>query len=309
MPATQHRKAAIIGMGNVGATAAYSLLLHGLVDELVLFARDAQKAVGEKLDLEHSLPFLEPVLITATDNYADIRDSNVVVVTAGVAQKPGQTRLDVVQDNLKIISDIIPKIVLHAPDAVILLISNPVDSLTFKAAQLAHLSRGRVLGSGTMLDTARFRFHLAQSLNLNPRSIHAYILGEHGDSSFPALSFATVGGQLLTTLPDYSAAKAQAIFEEVRQAAQKIILAKGATYYAIGVVITQLVKTILNNNRSVLPVSIPLENYYGLSNISLSVPCIVGRHGVEKILTPNLSPLEQERLHFCAKTLQPFLSP
>lgn len=302
------RRVAIIGMGNVGATAAYAILLQGAANSLVLYARDKSKALGEKLDLEHGLSFMEKSEIIATDNFADLRDCSVVVITSGIAQKPGQTRLDLVQSNLKIIEDIIPQIVIHAPAAIIVLVSNPVDVLTFRAAQIAKLPPGQVFGSGTMLDTARFRFHLAESLNLNPRSIHAYILGEHGDSSFPVLSSATIGGQPLSTYPGYSEEKALSIYKDVQMAAQNIIAAKGSTYYAIGVVISQLVKTILQDNRSVLPVSVPLTNYYGVSDISLSVPCIVGAKGVEQILTPPLSASEQQQLRHSAEVLQTYLT-
>lgn len=293
-------------MGNVGASAAYSILHQGITDQLVLLARDKNKALGEKLDLEHGLPFLEPTEIIATDNYADIRDSSVVIITAGSPQKPGQTRLDLVKGNLEIIQEIIPKIVIHAPKAVIVLVSNPVDVLTYHAAKIADLPQGQVFGSGTMLDTARFRFHLAEFLDLNPRSIHGYILGEHGNSSFPALSSATVGGQPLSSLPRYSEDKAKEVFNQVQSAAQKIIEYKGATYYAIAVVISQLVKTIIQNSRSVLPVSIPLHNYYGISGVALSVPCIVGKHGVEQILAPNLNTQEQQLLLKSAEIIKPF---
>lgn len=301
-------KVSIIGIGRVGSSSAYALLFLGLVDELVLYARDKNKALGEKLDLEHSLPFLEPVNITATDNFADLRDSDVVVITAGVSQKSDQTRLDLVSENKKIIESLIPQIVIHAPKAVVLIISNPVDILTYHAAQIAQLNPGQIFSSGTMLDTARFRFHLAQSLNLNPRSIHAYILGEHGDTSFPVLSSATVGGQPLSKLKKFSETQAQNIFKDVQKAAQNIISTKGATYYAIGVVVSQLVKTILQNSRSVLPVSVPLSHYYGIDDVALSVPCIVGRRGVEQILIPQLSSTEQTALRHSADTLKKIIN-
>lgn len=288
------RKISIIGLGNVGVTAAYAVLMQNLADELVLVARDKAKAEGEKLDLEHGLPFLEPVTLTATDNYADIAGSDVVVITAGAAQEPGQSRLELAQKNIAIIQEIVPKIVSNAPDATILVVSNPVDVLTFHATKIANLPAGRVLGSGTLLDTARFRFHLSEFLNVQPRSIHAYILGEHGDSSFANLSSASIGGQPLTSFPDYTAEKAQAAFEKARGAAYQIIQAKGATYYAIGVVIAHLLKAITHNRRSVLPVSTVLTDYYGQSGVAASVPCIVGRGGVEQILKVQLSPEEEQ---------------
>lgn len=301
------RKVAIIGMGNVGSTAAYALLLQGLVDDLVLFARNKEKAIGEKLDLEHGLAFLNRANITATDDYADIKDCDIVVITAGAAQEPGESRLDLAAKNTAIMADIIPQIVKHAPSAIIVMVTNPVDILTYKGSMVAALPKGRIFGSGTMLDTARFRFHLSELLDINPRSIHAYILGEHGESSFPALSSASVGGQPLTSFPAYSKEQALEAFTKARTAAANIIEAKGATYYAIGVVIAKLVHTILHDSKSVLPVSIPVENYYGEYNVALSVPCIIGRNGVEQILNANLDTEEQAKFAASAATLRKFL--
>lgn len=288
------RKVGIIGFGKVGITAAYALLLRQTIDELVLVSRSLDKVEGERLDLEHGLPFLEPVTITASDDYAALQEADVVVVTAGVAQKPGQSRLDLVNENKQVIADIGPKLAPYVQNSVVVVVSNPVDILTYHLAQALNLPHGRVLGTGTMLDTARFRFHLGELLQIHPRSIHAYVLGEHGETAFPALSSATVGGQNLAAFPNYSEEKAQQAFLQTREAAAQIIKAKGATYYAIGVVISQLVHTILRDQRSVLPVSVPIENYYGQSQLSVSVPCIVGRSGVEQVLTVQLSDIEQQ---------------
>lgn len=303
----QTSKVGIVGLGNVGSTAAYALLLQGLVDELVLYARTKEKAVGEKLDLEHGLAFLDKATITATDDFADLAGCDIVLFTAGAAQAPGETRLDLLKKNSAIVEEVVPKIVAAAPKAILVMITNPVDILTYKASLISALPKGRVFGSGTMLDTARFRYHLGEMLNINPRSIHAYILGEHGDSSFPVLSSASVGGQPLAEFPAYSKVQALEAFELAKQAAYNIIQAKGATYYAIGVVITKLVRTILRNNHSVLPVSIPVENYYGQYNVSLSVPCIVGRDGVEQVLKAQLSPEEQILFAHSAETLKKLL--
>lgn len=294
------RKIGIVGLGKVGITAAYALLLRHQVDELVLFSRSLDKVEGEKLDLEHGLPFLEKTKITATTDFAQLENCDVIVVTAGSAQKVGQSRLDLVEENKKIIDELADSLAPHAHNSVVVVVSNPVDVLTYRLAQALNLPKGRVFGTGTMLDTARFRFHIGEMLNINPRSIHAYILGEHGDSSFPALSSASVGGQPLDHFPDYSPKKAQQAFLNTRDAAAKIIKAKGATYYAIGVVISQLVQTIVNNQRSVLPVSIPIENYHGQSNVAVSVPCIVGKEGVEQILQIQLSETEHQSFtHSC----------
>jgi len=309
MPANSREmnNVAIVGCGNVGMTAAYSILHTGLVNKLYLVGRNMDSLIGEQLDLEHSLPFLHPAKIKATTNYADIADSDVVVITAGAAQKPGETRLDLTQKNLAIISDIIPKIVKYAPGAVILMVSNPVDILTYHAYRIAGLPKGRIFGSGTILDTARFRHHLSQFLNVNPRSIHAYILGEHGDSSFPVISSASVGGQNISTMPVFSEQKAYQAYQKARTAAYKIIESKGATYYAIGAVISSVIKAILQDQRTILPVSIPLHGYHGHHGVALSVPSVVGREGVSESLEIKLSWDEKQKLANSVKTVKSYL--
>jgi L-lactate dehydrogenase len=287
------RKVGIVGLGKVGITAAYALLLRHVCDELVLVSRSLDRVEGERLDLEHGLPFLEPTRITASDDFAALQGADIVVVTAGAAQQPGESRLDLVAENKKIMAQLAEELAPHVKNSVVVVVSNPVDVLTYQLAHLLNLPKGRVIGTGTMLDTARFRFHLGEMLRVHPRSIHAYILGEHGDSSFPALAGATVGGQPLDHFPHYSLDQANQAFTQTREAAAKIIQAKGATYYAIGVVISQLVQTILQDKHSVLPISVPIENYYGQSGLAVSVPCIVGRSGVEQILKIQLSEAEQ----------------
>lgn len=304
----ESRKVSIIGVGNVGATAAYTLLLQGLVDELVLVSRTLEKAEGEKRDLEHCLPFLHPARITATDNYEDLRASDIVVVTAGVGQKPGETRLDLVKNNLKVLDEIIPKVVEYAPNSVVLIVSNPVDVLTYYADKFAQFPKGRIFGSGTMLDTARFRFHISEFLDVNPKSVHAYILGEHGDSSFPALTSATIGGQPLKDFPNYSAPKVRRAYDLAKNAAYQIIQSKGATYYAIGVVISQLVKTILYNEKTIMPVSTVIDDYEGQSNVAVSVPCMIGRRGVEQVLKIPFSAEEHEQFVQSCETLRKYIA-
>jgi L-lactate dehydrogenase len=289
------RKVGIVGLGKVGITAAYALLLRHTVDELVLISRSLDKVEGEKLDLEHGLAFLGNTKITASDQYSALQDADVIIVTAGVAQKPDQSRLELVDENKKIISEFATDIAPYVQNSVVVVVSNPVDVLTYHLASLLNLPKGRVLGTGTMLDTARFRFHMGELLKVHPRSIHTYVLGEHGDSSFPTLSSSTVGGQPLNYFPNYSEEKANTAFIQTREAAAQIIKAKGATYYAIGVVISQLVQTILEDQKSVLPVSVPIENYHGQSNLAISVPCIIGRSGAEQVLNIQLSESEKER--------------
>ncbi len=300
-------KVSIVGCGKVGMTAAFSLLIGGEITELVLFGRHKEELIGEQLDLEHGSPFLSRTKIIATTKYEDLQGSDVVVITAGAAQIPGETRLDLAAKNIAVIEDIIPHVVENAPNCVILIVSNPVDVLTYKAYQIAGWPKGRIFGTGTTLDTARFRFQLSEMLKVNPRSIHAYILGEHGDNSFPALSSASIGGQPLTTFPEYSQERALKAFEETKNAAYKIIAAKGSTYYAVGVVISHIVEAILRDTKSVLPVSIPLHQYLDHSGVAMSVPCIVGRSGVEKILRIKLSWEEKQQFDKTAATLKQYL--
>lgn len=301
-------KVAIIGCGRVGMTAAFSLYLKNTVHELVLVGRDRASVIGEQFDLEHGSSFAGPTTVLATDDYRDIADSDVVVITAGASQNPGDTRLDLLEKNLAIIDNIIPKVVKYAPNSIILMVTNPVDVLTYRAHQLTGWQKGRVFGTGTTLDTSRFRFHLSEIFKVNPRSIHAYILGEHGDSSFPAVSQATIGGQLITTMPEYSEPRVQKAFELSRDAAYKIIESKGSTYYAIGVVVEKVVRTIIQNGRTVLPVSIPLHGQYDLHGVSLSVPCQVGGNGVEKIFETKLSWEEKQQLNKSAMVLKGYIS-
>ncbi|MEP7166729.1 MAG: L-lactate dehydrogenase [Candidatus Woesebacteria bacterium] len=301
------KKVAIIGLGKVGITAAYAMLLRNTADEIILVSRSAQKAEGEQLDLEHGLTFLENTHITSTDDFSKIEGANVIVITAGEAQKPGQTRLDLIGSNKKIIEELAESIRPYVQNSVVVLVSNPVDILTYHLSKLLGLPAGRVFGTGTMLDTARFRFHLGEFLHIHPRSIHAYILGEHGESSFPVLAHSSVGGQPLQDFPEFSEEKALDAYAKTKDAAAKIILAKGATYYAIGVVITQIVKMILRDQKSVLPVSVPIENYYGESNVSISIPCIIGKNGAEQILQIKLSAREQEQFKKSCSIIRQYL--
>jgi L-lactate dehydrogenase len=301
------KKVTIIGCGKVGMTSAFSIFLQGLANEIVLFGRKIDEIQGEALDLEHGMSFVTATQVKATDKYEDIANSDIVIITAGAAQKPGETRLDLAEKNIAIVSAIIPEVVKHAPDAVIVIVSNPVDIVTYKACQLANLPKGRVFGSGTILDTSRFRFHLSEFLHVSPRSIHAYILGEHGDSSFPVIDHANIGGQNLVDFPGFSKEQANKAFEKAKNAAYTIIQAKGATYYAIAIVVANLVKTILSDAKTVLPVSIPLHGQYGHNSVSISVPCIIGRNGVEKIIETKLSYEEKEKLARSVETIKAHL--
>ncbi len=301
-------KVAIIGAGKVGISAAFTLLLRETAEKLILYNRNKQKLIGEQLDFQHSLAFLSSTDIAITDTFEDLKDSDVVVYTAGAAQLPRESRLDLTRKNAEIISQTIPEIVRYAPNAVILMVTNPVDVMTYKAWKVSGLPLGKILGSGTTLDTARFRFHLSECLHVSPKNIHTYILGEHGDSSFPILETGNVGGQLFSTMPELPPDTIKDAYQKTKEAANKIIESKGATYYAIGVVINQLVKAILHDTKYVFPVSVPLEGKYGLDGVAMSVPCVLGRNGVERVLEISLSDEEKQKLHHSAEVLKEYLA-
>lgn len=300
-------KIAVVGCGRVGITAAFTMYLKNTANEIMLFGRDIDKLIGEQLDFMHSLSFIGTTNITVAEDYDKLSGADVVVFTAGVAQKEGETRLDLVRNNTEIIQSMIPEIVKHAPEAKIIMVTNPVDVLTYKAVKIAGLPRGQIFGSGTTLDTARFRYHLSEFLKVNPKSIHGYILGEHGDSSFPTIISANVGGQPITTMAGFSEEKAVEAYTKARDAAYKIIAAKGSTYYAIAVVINQLADAILSNAKRVYPLSIPLEGEYGYRDVSLSVPCVLGRHGVERVIEIPLSAKEKEKMKHSVEVLKKFM--
>lgn len=300
-------KVAIVGLGKVGVTTAYALLLRGLASELVLFSRDLKKAEGERADLEHGLPFYPQAKIVASASYEDLAGTDLVIFTAGCAQKPGQTRLDLTKENCAILEKMIPKIVKHAPHTLILIVTNPLDIMTLKATELAGLPPGRVFGSGTTLDTARLRLHLSKAIKINPTSIHAYVLGEHGDSSFAPVSTATIGGKSLLSFPEMSHDHIHWALEETRKDAYKIISGKGATYYGIATAVSHIVDSVKRDAKKVLPLSVKLTGQYGLSDIALSLPCILGRSGVETVIDLPLTLDEQASLEASAEAISAHL--
>ena len=300
-------KVAIVGLGKVGVTTAYTLLLKGLTSELVLFSRDLKKAEGEKADLEHGQPFYLHATITATSSYEDLVGTDLVIFTAGTAQKLGQTRLDLTKANCAIVDSVIPKIVKHAPQTLILMVANPLDIMTLRATELAKLPKGRVFGSGTLLDTARFRLHLSKAIRVNPTSIHTYILGEHGDSSFAQISMATIGGKPLLSFPEMSPDHLKWAETETRKDAYKIISGKGSTYYGIATALSHIVETIMRDANKIIPLSSVLTGQYGLTNIALSLPCILGRGGITRVVDLPLSPDELTSLNASASILRSHL--
>lgn len=302
-------KIAIVGgAGAVGASAAYALMMSGLASEIVLVDVNERRAEGEAMDLMHGAPFVRPVTIRA-GAYADCANSQIVVITAGAAQKPGETRLDLVKKNTGIIRSMIPEIAKAAPGAILLVVANPVDILTLAALEASGFPRGRVIGSGTVLDTARLRALVGQHLNVDPRSVHGYVIGEHGDSEVVVWSRATVAGMPVAEFCNQRNAPCNAdmqaeISEQVKRAAYEIIERKGATYYAIGLGVSHVVEAVLRDQNTVLTVSTLMTGQFGISDICLSLPSIVDHGGVEGVLLPSLSEDELAALRRSAGVLQ-----
>ena len=301
-------KVGLVGTGSVGSSFAYALMQRGIASELVLVDANAEKAVGEMMDLNHGLSFTKPMKISA-GNYSDLSGAKVVVITAGTSQKPGETRLDLLARNAAIFRSIIPQVVQHNPNGIILITTNPVDILTYISLKESNLSPTKVIGSGTILDTSRFRFLLGQYYEVDTRSVHAYIVGEHGDSEIPLWSMAHIGGVRLQEFAPlknkpYDQNEMNKLFVSVRDAAYEIIKRKGATYYAIGLGLLSIVEAILGNYRSVLSISTLMTGQYGVQDICLSLPCVVGVHGVEEVLTLTMNREEEEGFHASAVKLK-----
>jgi L-lactate dehydrogenase len=298
---------AIIGAGYVGATTAYTLLASGAVSEIVLIDSDHARAEGEAMDLNHAVPLMRPARVWAGD-YADCAGAVVTIIAAGSGQEPGETRLDLVGRNAEIFREIVPRIVSHNPEGILLVATNPVDVLTHLTWKLSALPREQVIGSGTVLDTARFRHRLSWHFGVDPRSVHAHIIGEHGDSEVPVWSLANIAGM---RLPDYCAANSvvldeptmRELFEQTRRAAYDIIARKGATYFAIAAALRRIVEAILRDEHTLLTVSSPVSGYLGVEDVSLGVPAVVGRQGVERLIALDLSPDELARFAASAATL------
>jgi L-lactate dehydrogenase len=305
---SESRRIAIVGAGAVGATFGYALMIHGHADEIVLIDINRDRAEGEAMDLRHGLPFVRPVDVHVGD-YADCAGADIVVIAAGAASRPGETRLDLASRNVGIFQQIVPEVVRHNSDGILLVVANPVDVLTYVTLKLSGRAPGKVLGSGTVLDSARFRYLLAEHCGVDPRNVHAHIIGEHGDSEVPVWSLANIAGARLTDYcvichQDCDGIPKDQIFHRVRDAAYEVIERKGATYYAIGLAIESIVVSILRDQHSVLPVSSLMEGQYGLEDVCLSLPAIVGRRGVVQVLELPLDEDELEGLHRSAAVLK-----
>ena len=301
-------KVAIVGVGLVGSTFAYTLLLSGIVSEIVLIDVNGERAEGEAMDLNHAVPFAHPTKICA-GSYADCQGAAITIIAAGVGQRPGETRLELVRRNAAIFAQIVPEVARANPEGIIVVATNPVDVLTYLTLELAGLPANRVFGSGTILDTARFRYMLSEHLGVDPRSVHAFIIGEHGDSEVPVWSLANVAGM---RLPSFCAENGiplspdtmERIFRQTRDAAYEIITGKGATYYAVGAGLMRITEAILRDQNTVLSISSLVTDYYGIDDVCLSLPTVLGRRGIERVLRLDLSPHEARGVRKSAGVLR-----
>ncbi|MBO4294529.1 MAG: L-lactate dehydrogenase [Alphaproteobacteria bacterium] len=305
------RKAVIVGCGFVGAASAFSLMQSGLFSEIVLIDADHAKAEGEALDISHGVPFAKPVKIYA-GGYEDIQDASIVILTAGANQKPGETRLDLVKKNIAIFKSILPEIKKQNFGGILLVVANPVDILTTVAIKLSGLPENRVLGSGTVLDTARLKFELGNHLNVDPRSVHAFIIGEHGDSEIAAWSSANVSGIELNRFCEMRGhfqheEAMKRIADDVKNSAYEIIEKKKATYFGIAMAVKRICEAIVRDEKSILPISSMMHGAYGIEGISLSMPAIVGKDGIETHVPICLNAQEEEALKRSAETLKAIL--
>jgi len=301
-------RVAVVGVGSVGATFAYALLLSGLAAEIVLIDANHAKAEGEAMDLNHTVPFAHPTRIWAGD-YSDCAGAAVTVLAAGSNQKPGETRIDLVKKNAAIWRSIVPEVAQHNPDGILLVATNPVDVLTYAALKLSGLPSERVIGSGTILDTSRFRYLLSQHFGVDARSVHAYVIGEHGDSEVPVWSSANIAGMRLPQfckaqgIPDDRQAM-ENIFLQTRDAAYHIIERKGATFYAVAAGLMRITEAILRDQSTVLSISSLINGYHGLTDVCFSLPTVIDRGGIEKVLHLELDKDEINKLRDSASVLK-----
>ncbi|MCU7550695.1 L-lactate dehydrogenase [Chitinophagaceae bacterium LB-8] len=289
----------VIGVGAVGSTTAYTLLLRERMDELVLIDANKDKAIGDALDMNHGLPFLGKAKVWA-GTYEDCREADIIIITAGAAQRTGESRIDLLKRNVAIFESITDEVLKYNTDGILLIASNPVDVMSYFTWKKSGWPFRRVIGSGTLLDSSRFRYLIGDKLHIDPRSVHAHIIGEHGDSELPVWSLANIAGsEILLGEEDK-----QEIFANTRDAAYRIIETKGATFYAIALALDRICTAILRNEASVLNVSALLTNYHGISDVYLGVPCIVDHTGVREVLPLQINYNEKQLLNKSAEKLK-----
>lgn len=302
------RKVSIIGAGFVGATAAYALMLSGVPTEICLYDINMDKALGEVMDLVHGTSFTKPINIYA-GGLEETKDSDIVIITAGAAQKEGETRLDLIDKNYKIFKGFIPEIVKYSPDSILLVVSNPADILAHIAYKLSGFPKERVIGSGTVLDTSRLRYILGKYFGINNSNVHSYVIGEHGDSSVVTWSGSTIGGEKIDEFAKHMKLEwdneiKRVIEDDVKNAAYEIINRKKATYFAIGICVTRICEAIFRDENSILTVSSLFEGQYGIEGMYLAIPTIVNASGAQGIIDIPLSEDEANKLRNSAKTLK-----
>ena len=302
------RKAAMIGCGFVGSASAFALMQSGLFSEMVLIDADRDKAEGEAMDIAHGVPFARHMSIYAGD-YDDIRDAAIIIVTAGANQKPEESRLDLVHKNVGIFKSIIPEIAKRDCQGILLIVSNPVDILTYTALKLSGFPENRVIGSGTVLDTARLKYELSEHLSVDSRSIHAFIIGEHGDSEIAAWSSANISGIKVSDFCEMRGhyrhkENTKLIADSVKNSAYEIIEKKHATYYGIAMAVKRICEVIIRDEKSILPVSSMMHGEYGIEDVVLSMPAVVGKNGLETTVPIDLNEEEQVKLRESAETLK-----
>ena len=306
-----HQKVILIGDGAVGSSYAFALVTQNIAQEVGIIDINTKKTEGDALDLTDALAWTSPKRIYAA-NYDDCHDADLVVITAGAPQKPGETRLDLVHKNLKINREVVNSVVASGFDGIFLVAANPVDILTYSTWKFSGFPKERVLGSGTSLDSARFRQKIAEMVGVDARNVHAYILGEHGDSEFPVWSHANVGGlqiyEWVKSNPDVDEEAMVNLFFSVRDAAYTIIDKKGATFYGIAVALARITRAILNDENAIFPVSAYLDDQYGQSDIYIGAPAVVNAKGVKTVIEIPLSDSEQDRMNASAKELQAALT-
>ncbi|WP_195573323.1 L-lactate dehydrogenase [Paenibacillus sp. 1001270B_150601_E10] len=310
-PSAKVSRVALIGSGFVGASYAFAMLNQGIASELVIIDLNKKKAEGDAIDLNHGIPFASNMRIWAGD-YSDCKDADIVVITAGANQAPGETRMDLISKNAAIFKNIVDSVMQSGFDGIFIVATNPVDVLTYATWKYSGLPANRVIGSGTLLDSARLRFELGNRLEVDPRSIHAYIMGEHGDTELPVWSHVNIGSM---PLADYTERhngptqeELQEIFINVRDAAYHIIERKGATYYGIAMGLARLTRAVLRNENSLLSVSVLLQGEYGLDDLYIGVPAVINRHGVKEIIELDLSEEELRQLEHSASVLKKAIS-
>lgn len=304
---TNSQKIILVGDGAVGASYAFALVTQNLGRELGIIDINTKKAEGDAIDLSHALAYQTPKHIYAT-TYEDCADADLIVITAGAPQKPGETRLDLVHKNLAIFKSIVDEIMATGFDGIFLVATNPVDILTYATWKFSGLPSHRVIGSGTSLDSARFRQAIAELTHVDARNVHAYILGEHGDTEFPVWSHANIGGlqiyEWIKSNPEVDEVALTEIFYHTRDAAYEIIDKKGATYYGIGVALARITRAILNDENAILPLSVLLEGHYQQEDVYIGAPAVIGRNGIRTIIEIPLNDAEMQKMHHSAKTLK-----